>query len=204
MKDLFAREYRTITSVKGPLIFLRNAQNSSLGDFVDIKLDEKTTRHGQVIELSEEFAVIQIFGENDRINPSTTTVKFREEGVKLSVSPYILGRIFSGSGQPMDGMEPIAPRKRKSIQGEAINPVRRDMPVDFIQTGISAIDGMNTLVRGQKLPIFSGSGLPANEIASQIIKYAKVSKQDEKFALVFAGMGITSREADFFLKTFEN
>jgi V/A-type H+-transporting ATPase subunit B len=204
MKDLFTREYRTITSVKGPLIFLRNAKRTSLGDFVDIKLDERTLRHGQVIELTEEFVVVQIFGETDRINPSTTTVKFHEEGVKLSISPYILGRVFSGSGAPLDGMEPIAPRERKSIQGEAINPVRRNMPVDFIQTGISAIDGMNTLVRGQKLPIFSGSGLPANEIASQIIKYAKVSKQDEKFALVFAGMGITSREADFFLKTFKN
>ena len=203
MKDLLLREYRTIESVKGPLIFVRNVQENAIGDMVIIYLNEEDRRLGQVIELTESLAVIQVFGFTDEINPDITTVKFLEEGVKINLSPLILGRIFSGCANPIDGAEPLAPRLRIDIHGAAINPVQRDTPEDFIQTGISSIDGMNTLVRGQKLPIFSGSGLPADEIAAQIITNARVKDHSEKFGLVFAGMGITAREADFFLKTFE-
>lgn len=203
MKDLFLREYRTIESVKGPLIFVENVQEVSIGDMVNIRLNENDLRLGEVIELSESKAVIQVFGFTDEITPDVTTVKFLEEGVKIDLSPLILGRVFSGSGSPIDGYGPVPPHIRKDVQGAAINPVQRDTPKDFIQTGISAIDGMNTLVRGQKLPIFSGAGLPADEIAAQIITNARIKKGPETFGLVFAGMGITSREADFFLNTFK-
>lgn len=204
MKDLFLREQQTIESVKGPLVFVQNVHGTSIGDMVNIHISEQDQRLGQIIELVESLAVIQVFGFTDEINPDISTVKFLEEGVKINLSPLILGRVFSGSGNPIDGYGPVAPHSRKDIQGSAINPVERDAPKDFIQTGISAIDGMNTLVRGQKLPIFSGSGLPAEEIAAQIITNAKIKKGFEKFGLVFAGMGITAREADFFLNTFES
>lgn len=204
MKDLFVREFRTIESVKGPLIFIKSTLGTMMGDMVTIELADKSLRTGQVIELNMDVAVIQLFGVTDKVSPESTVVRFREEGAKMDLSPLILGRVFTGSGEPNDNLGPVEPVLRRDIQGYAINPIRRNSPVDFIQTGISSIDGMNTLVRGQKLPIFSGSGLPANEIVAHIITNAKVTKEDEKFALVFAGMGITSREDEFYKKTFES
>ena len=204
MNDLLVRDYQTIDAVRGPLVFVRRAEKTALGDLVTLFLSDGEGRNGQVIEISQKYAVIQVFGRTDRINPKTTVVRFHEEGAKLDLSPLILGRTFSGGGEPLDGLPPVAPLERRGIQGSAINPVRRDLPQDFIQTGISAIDGLNTLVRGQKLPIFSGAGLPANEMADHIIANAGVEKKDEKFALVFAGMGITSREADYFRASFES
>ncbi len=201
MKDLLVREYRSIFTIKGPLIFLKDVSGAFLGDFVEIELDDEL-KYGQVIELSESFTVVQVFGTTGKISPGSTRVRFREEVVKIDLSPTMLGRIFSGGGKAIDGGEPIAPRVRRDVHGACVNPFRREPPRDFIQTGISVIDGMNTLVRGQKLPIFSGAGLPANEIVSQIIKNARVADKDEKFAIVFAGMGLTSREADFFIDSF--
>jgi V/A-type H+-transporting ATPase subunit B len=204
MPDLLIREYRAIESVKGPLIFIRRPDGVALGDLVTIIVSDDDIRSGQVIEISEKWAVAQVFGPTNKINPNQTVVRFAEEGARLDLSPLILGRIFSGAGDPLDGLPPTPPLKRVDIHGSAINPVQRDMPRDFIQTGVSAIDGMNTLVRGQKLPIFSGAGLPANEIATMIIENARVIGEKERFALVFAGMGITSREADYFRLAFES
>lgn len=204
MDNLLTREYRAIESVKGPLIFIRRTGAVALGDLVTIIVSDDDTRSGQIIEISEKWAVAQVFGQTNKINPSQTVVRFAEEGARMALSPLVLGRIFSGGGEPLDGLPPTPPAKRVDIHGSAINPVRRDMPRDFIQTGVSAIDGMNTLVRGQKLPIFSGAGLPANEIATMIIENAKVIGENERFALVFAGMGITSREADYFRSAFES
>ncbi|MFQ5431664.1 MAG: V-type ATP synthase subunit B [Nitrospinota bacterium] len=204
MKNLLVKEYRTIQSVSGPLIFVKSALGTMMGDMVTIELAGKSLRSGQVIELNNDIAVVQVFGVTDKVNPESTVVRFSDEGAMINLSPLILGRLFTGGGEPGDSLGAVEPVLRRDINGSAINPVRRDSPVDFIQTGISSIDGMNTLVRGQKLPIFSGSGLPANEIAAQIITNAQVTKEGEQFALVFAGMGITSRENDFFRKTFDS
>jgi V/A-type H+-transporting ATPase subunit B len=203
-KDLLVRDYQTIDSVRGPLVFVRAAGNTALGDLASICLSEGDIRTGQIIELSEKYAVVQVFGQTERINPETTVIRFHEEGAKFDLSPLVLGRVFSGGGNPMDGLPPVSPMVRRDVHGAPINPVRRDIPRDFIQTGLSSVDGLNTLVRGQKLPIFSGSGLPANEMANHIIANAGVRKKDEKFALVFVGMGITSREADYFRTSFNN
>jgi len=203
MKDLLTRAYRTIEAVRGPLVFIRGVREAGLGEMVVLELEDGQRRTGQVMELHGTTAMIQVFGTTEKISPATTVVHFREEGVDIALSPLILGRTFSGNGEPMDGGGPIAPMEKRPISGLAINPIRRDVPEDFIQTGISSIDGMNTLVRGQKLPIFSGAGLPANELASHIISHAKVLREEEEFAIVFAGMGITAIEAEFFTKTFE-
>lgn len=202
--DLLYRDYRSIESVRGPLVFVRAARNTALGDLASLYLSEGDIRTGQIIEVSEKYAVVQVFGKTERINPETTVIRFHEEGAKFDLSPLVLGRIFSGGGEPIDGLPPVPPLARRDVNGPAINPVRRDLPRDFIQTGLSAVDGLNTLVRGQKLPIFSGAGLPANEMANHIIGNAGVQRKDEKFALVFAGMGITSREADYFRSSFIN
>jgi V/A-type H+-transporting ATPase subunit B len=204
MKDLLTREWRTIDSVKGPLIFVKGVSNASLGEMVTIELSDGQKRPGQVIDLHSSMAVIQVFGTTEKISPQTTKVCMREECVTVNLSPLILGRAFNGSGEPIDGQEPLTPMERRDISGRAINPFVRDVPQDFILTGISAIDGMNTLVRGQKLPIFSGSGLPANEIAGMIISNSATIKEGEDFALVFAGMGITAIEAEYFMDVFES
>jgi V/A-type H+-transporting ATPase subunit B len=204
MKDLLTRAWRSIESVKGPLIFVRNVSGAALGEMVSVELEDGEKRAGQVIELNESTAVVQVFGRTEKISPASTIVRFREERVTVNLSPLLLGRVFGGNGEPLDGEEPVAPLERRDVSGTAINPIRRDVPEDFIQTGISAIDGMNTLVRGQKLPIFSGAGLPANELAGMIISNAKTAKQGEDFCLVFAGMGVTAMEAEFFMDVFES
>ncbi len=200
--SLLSTDYQTIDYVTGPLIFVSNAHNVSYGEMVDIELSDGSLRSGQVLEVSGDIAVIQVFEGTQGVDVKNTKVRFREEVAKIDVSIELLGRVLNGVGKPIDGGPSILPEKRLEIIGEPINPFSREQPADFIQTGISTIDGLNTLVRGQKLPIFSGSGLPANELTAQIIRQAMV-KGGEKFAIVFGAMGITHREASFFQQSFE-
>jgi len=203
MPQLLTKEYQTVNYVSGPLLFLENAQDIPYGAMVKILLPDGEERNGQVLEVSEEYAVIQVLEETTGLDVAHTVVRMEEDVARLGVSIDMIGRIFNGTGQPIDGLPPIIPEKRLEIMGSPINPVSRAKPSDFIQTGISTIDGFNTLVRGQKLPIFSGAGLPANEIAAMLLKQSKVLGEAEAFAIVFGAMGITQREASFFLKHFE-
>lgn len=196
------KEYKTINEVSGPLIFVEKTEPVGFNELVYIKLEDGTTKRGQVLDTSKDIVVVQIFEGTGGLNRSCG-VRFTGETIKLPVSIDLLGRILSGSGDPLDGGPRIVPEDRIDIGGAAMNPYARKPPEDFIQTGISTIDGMNTLVRGQKLPIFSGSGLPHNDIALQIARQAKVPGSDEEFAVVFAGMGITNEEAQTFMRDFE-
>lgn len=196
------KEYKTITRVAGPLIFVEKTHPVGYGDLVKIRLTDGTIKNGQVLDTSETIVVAQVFEGTSGIGKETQ-VTFLGEPIKLGVSEDLLGRVLSGSGKPIDGGPEIVPEKRVEIIGAAINPYSRQSPSDFIQTGISTIDATNTLVRGQKLPLFSGSGLPHNEIALQIARQAKVVGQKEGFVVVFAAMGITSEEAQYFMKDFE-
>ncbi len=196
------KEYRTITQIAGPLVFVEKTEPVGYGELVSIAMPDGSTKRGQVLDTSTDIVVIQVFEGTGGIDRSSG-VKFLGETFKMPVSKDILGRILSGSGEPLDKGPPIVPEKRLEIIGSAINPWARDNPREFIQTGISSIDGMNTLVRGQKLPIFSGSGLPHNEIALQIARQSRVLGQREEFAVVFAAMGITSEEAQHFMRDFE-
>jgi V/A-type H+-transporting ATPase subunit B len=200
--SLLTTEYRTLYYVTGPLIFVNNVHGVAYSEMVDIKLPDGSMRTGQVLEVSADIAVIQVFEGTRGIDIDRTTVSFREEVAMIDVSSELLGRVLNGTGKPIDGGADIMPEARLDVTGSPINPFMRDKPADFIETGISAIDGLNTLVRGQKLPIFSGSGLPANELAAQIIRQARV-KSGEEFAIVFAAMGITHREASYFMSQFE-
>jgi len=196
------KEYKTISRVAGPLVFVEKTEPVGYSDLVQIKLPDGTMKNGQVLDTSEDMVVVQVFEGTSGIGRNST-VKFLGENIRLSVSPDMLGRILNGAGKPIDGGPEIIPEKKLDITGAAINPYARASPADFIQTGISTIDNMNTLVRGQKLPIFSGSGLPHNEIALQIARQAKVVGQKEKFVVIFAAMGITNEEAQYFIKDFE-
>ena len=201
--DLITREYKTISRIAGPLLFLEDVPNASIGEMVTILLPDAKSRTGQVIEVSEKYTVIQVLETTVSMDVSGTSVRFSEYSAKLNLSLDMLGRRFNGIGEPIDNLPPIIPQIMGDIVGMPINPVARDNPSDFIQTGISTIDGLNTLVRGQKLPIFSGAGLPAKEIASQILRQAKVIGEESRFAVVFAAMGITFRDAAFFHEEFE-
>lgn len=208
MGDLITREYRTVTGISGPLLFVERVRKASLGEMVEILLPSGECRRGQVIEVSERHAVVQVLEETSGLGVSGTRIRLTESAAMIDLSPDILGRRFNGAGAPIDGLPPVVPDARMEIIGRPINPVARGKPSHFIQTGISTIDGLNTLVRGQKLPIFSGAGLPAKELAAQILRQAKVRESDERsgdgpFAVVFAAMGITFREASFFLSEFE-
>jgi len=196
------KEYKTINEVSGPLIFVEKTESVGFNELVYIKLEDGTTKRGQVLDTSKDIVVVQVFEGTGGLNRSCG-VRFTGETIKLPVSIDLLGRILSGSGDPLDGGPRIVPEDRIDIGGAAMNPYARKPPEDFIQTGISTIDGMNTLVRGQKLPIFSGSGLPHNDIALQIARQAKVPGSEEPFAVVFAGMGITNEEAQTFMQDFE-
>ncbi|MFH1586863.1 MAG: V-type ATP synthase subunit B [Candidatus Diapherotrites archaeon] len=198
------KEYKTVRSVEGPLMFVEGVDNVGYNELVEITLPDGTRKKGQVLETSKGLAVVQIFGTTAGLDTDKTKVRFLGETMKLNVSGDMLGRAFNGLGVPIDGGPKIIPEKRVDIAGAAINPYARSQPKDFIQTGVSAIDGMNTLVRGQKLPIFSGSGLPHNELAVQIARQAKVIGGEAKdFAVIFAAIGITNEEAQFFMKDFE-
>jgi len=196
------KQYKTITQIAGPLIFVEKTEPVGYGNLVKIQMSNGEHRNGQVLDTSETMVVVQVFEGTSGIDREST-VTFLKETVKLSVAKDMLGRIFDGAGQPIDGGSDIIPEKRVEIIGSAINPYARAQPSDFIQTGISTIDEMNTLLRGQKLPIFSGSGLPHNEIALQIARQAKVVGQKQDFVVVFAAMGITNEEAQHFIRDFE-
>ncbi len=202
-QSLLSVEYQTVSYVTGPLVFVENVHNVSYNEMVAIIMPDGGERSGQVLEVSGDMAVIQVFEGTQGIDIDTTRIRFLEEVAKVDVSPDLLGRILAGTGKPIDGGAPIIPEKRLDITGSPINPYCREQPADFIETGISAIDGLNTLVRGQKLPIFSGSGLPANDLAAQIIRQARVNSGEE-FAIVFGAMGITHREAAYFMQQFES
>ena len=207
MKDLITREYATVKGIAGPLLFVERVRAVSLGEMVDILLPSGESRRGQVIEISEQHAVVQVLEETTGLGVSGVRIRLTESAAMMNLSPDLLGRRFNGAGTPIDGLPPVVPEARMEIIGQPLNPVARDKPAHFFQTGISTIDGLNTLVRGQKLPIFSGAGLPAKELAAQILRQAKVREPETgetgSFAVVFAAMGITFREASYFLNEFE-
>jgi len=196
------KEYKTITQIAGPLVFVEKTEPIGYGTLVKVMLQDGSVKTGQVLDSSDDIVVVQIFEGTSGISRESR-VKFLKENIKLAVSKDMLGRVFNGSGKPIDGGPDLVPEKRMDIGGAAINPYARNSPADFIQTGISTIDTTNTLVRGQKLPIFSGSGLPHNEIALQIARQAKVVSDQGKFVVIFAAMGITNEEAQYFMKDFE-
>jgi V/A-type H+-transporting ATPase subunit B len=198
----FETEYRTIGKVSGPLVVVQSAKNVGYGEIAKIRLESGEERLGQVIESADTFAVVQVFGPTSGINIKSTSVSFTGDTFKLGVGEEMLGRVFDGQGRPKDTKAAFVVEKTMDINGEPMNPVARRMPNDFIQTGVSAIDGLVTLVRGQKLPIFSGSGLPHNRLAAQIARQAKVVGGGEGFAVVFAGIGITYDDASFFIENF--
>ncbi len=198
---LVQAEYRTIHDIAGPLVFVRGVRGVSFGEMVEIESGNGEVRKGQVIELNGDLAIVQIFGTTTGLDVDRTKVRFQGEVITLGVSVGMLGRVLNGLGEPIDGGGRVFPEAELEVGGAPINPFTRDNPNDFIQTGVSAIDGLNTLVRGQKLPIFSGAGLPGNELAAQIVKNAKVISGEE-FAIVFGAMGITRREASFFQHSF--
>ncbi len=201
--NLLKKEYSEVSYVSGPLLFLQNAPDLSYNAIVKIVDGQGRERGGQVIEVSKEYAVLQVFEETSGIDLSSTTVSLVENVARLGVAKEMVGRRFNGAGDPIDGLPPVVADKRLPIGGAPINPVSRRKPEEFIQTGISTIDSLISLVRGQKLPIFSGSGLPANELAAQIARQATVIGEDTEFAVVFAAMGVTQRELTFFTQEFE-
>ncbi|WP_214034532.1 V-type ATP synthase subunit B [Methanospirillum sp.] len=201
--SLITVDYQTVNYVSGPLILVDRPKEISFGETAQIILPDGEERTGQILDISEEIAVVQVFEGTRGIDSHVTTVRFTGQSPLLDLSYDMLGRVLDGVGRPRDGGPAIIPEARLDIAGMPINPYSRDKPAEFIQTGISAIDALNTLVRGQKLPIFSGAGLPANQLAAQIAKQAKVLGEGENFAVVFAAMGITYKEAAFFMKEFE-
>lgn len=202
-KDSPKRTYQTVESVSGPLVFVKDTVGVTYGEIVEIETPEGEKRTGQVLESARGMAIVQVFEGTRGLDTDRTTVRFLGENIRLPVSQDMIGRVFSGSGKIVDDGSDIFAEDIVEIYGNPINPYARDFPREFIQTGISSIDGLNTLVRGQKLPLFSGSGLPHNRIAAQIARQAKVLGQEEEFAVIFAAMGITSEEARFFRDEFE-
>ncbi len=197
------REYKTIREVVGPLMLVDHVEGVKYDELVHIRQENGEIRSGKVLEINEDKALVQLFNSSQGLKISTSKAMFLGHGIELKVSPEIVGRVFDGMGRPIDGGEELIPTKTIDINGTPINPVGRDYPSEFIQTGVSAIDGLNTLVRGQKLPIFSGNGLPHAKLAVQIARQAKVRGTDDKFAVVFAAIGITFEEANFFIEDFK-
>ena len=197
------KEYKTIREVAGPLMLVEQVEGVKFNELVEIELKGGETRRGRILEVNGDKALLQLFEGSEGININESKVRFLGHSLELGVSIDMLGRVFDGLGNPKDGGPKIIPEKRLDINGDPINPAARDYPSEFIQTGISAIDGLNTLVRGQKLPVFSGSGLPHARLAAQIARQAKVLGTDSKFAVVFAAVGITFEEADYFISDFK-
>ena len=202
---LSKRVFKTAIEVTGPLLFvdLQGRGGVSYGEIAKIKLPSGEVRSGQILEVSRDLAIVQLFEGTSGMDVEETTVQFLGETMKLPVSADLLGRIFDGRGEPIDNQPAIIAKEEWPISGSPINPVARQYPREFIQTGLSTLDGLFTLIRGQKLPIFSASGLPHNEVAAQIARQAAVLGQEEDFAVVFAAMGITAEEAQFFRNEFE-
>ena len=201
--SLAGLEYTTIKEISGPLLFVESVRGVGYGELARIKTPSGEERRGQVLEIGGGIAVVQVFEGTTGLDVGKTRIRFTGETVKLPVSDDMLGRIFDGSGRPIDGGPRIIPDDYLDVNGNPINPFAREYPREFIQTGISTIDGMNTLVRGQKLPLFSASGLPHNAVAAQIARQAKVVGADEPFTTIFAAMGITADELRFFRDDFE-
>ena len=197
------KEYMTVKEVAGPLKLVEDVEEAHFSELVEIELHNGDVRRGRVLEVSGTNALVQLFEGSTGINLESARVRFLGKGIELAVSMEMLGRVFDGLGRPKDNGPKIIPEKKMDVNGEPINPFARDYPSEFIQTGISAIDGLNTLVRGQKLPIFSASGLPHARLAAQIARQARVVGSDEPFAVVFGAMGITFEEADFFISDFK-
>ena len=195
--------FKTLDKVAGPLIFVKGVDDAAYGEMVEIKLPNGERRQGQVLDTSQGLAVVQVFGQTLGLTTTGTSTTFLGETATLAVSDEMLGRVFDGLGNPRDNGPKIISKEKFDLVGSGINPYSREEPSEFIQTGISNIDGMNTLVRGQKLPIMSASGLPHNLLASQIARQAKVLGTEENFSVVFAAIGITSEESNFFIKQFE-
>lgn len=205
------KEYLTVSSIAGPLILVGQVSGVKYGELAEIELPDRSLRRGRVLEVSSEAALVQLFEEPQGLDVFKSRVRFLGKGIELGVSMDLLGRIFDGLGRPIDGGHKPIPEKHLDVNGSPINPYARDYPNEFIQTGISAIDGLNPLVRGQKLPIFSGSGLPHNRLTAQIARQAKVLEANTntgnasmKFGVVFAAMGITFEEASFFIEQFRS
>jgi len=198
-----AKEYLTISSIAGPLLVVEGVKDAAYGEIVEITGPNGEKRRGQVLDSYEGRAVVQVYEGTGGLDTKGTRVRFTGETVRFGVGLELLGRIFNGRGDPIDGGPRPLVEERRDVHGAPINPSAREYPSEFIQTGISAIDGMNTLVRGQKLPIFSGAGLPHNELAAQIARQSTIPGKEEEFAVVFAGMGITYAEASFFKSEFE-
>lgn len=197
------KEYKSIQEVAGPLMLINGVEGIKFDELGEIELSNGEIRRCKVLEVNGDTALVQLFESSTGINLAESKVRFLGKSLDFGVSPDILGRVFSGMGRPIDGGPEIIPDKRLDINGAPINPAARDYPAEFIQTGVSAIDGLNTLVRGQKLPIFSGSGLPHANLAVQIARQAKVRGTDSKFAVVFAAVGITFEDAEFFISDFK-
>ena len=196
------KEYRKASAARGGLLFMRGVPGVALGDRVQIRDHKGRLRTGQVTRTSDELVLIQVFEGTDDLDLERTWVRFLEEPVEMLLSPEILGRVFNGVGHPRDNRPPLVSGSKRNVNGSPVNPAARAYPREFIQTGISTIDGLNSLVRGQKLPIFSGSGLPHNRLAAQIVRQAKLIGEDTKFAVVFAAMGVSYDDARFFQEDF--
>ena len=198
------KEYRTIKEVVGPLMLVEQVEGVKYNELVKIAQADGETRLGRVLEVDGDKALVQLFAPSQGLKIATAKAQFTGKAIELKVAHDMLGRVFDGMGNPIDGGAEILPEKSLDINGSPMNPVARDYPNEFIQTGVSAIDGLNTLVRGQKLPVFSASGLPHANLAAQIARQAKVKNTDDKFAVVFAAMGITYEESDFFISNFKS
>lgn len=197
------KEYKTIKEVVGPLMLVEHTKGVKYDELVEIRLSNGEMRIGKVLEASKDASLVQLFESAQGLKIDDAKAVFLGHGIELSVSPDILGRVFDGMGRPIDDKGPIIAEAKLNINGEPLNPYGRDYPSEFIQTGVSAIDGLNTLVRGQKLPIFSGSGLPHAKLAAQIARQAKVLGGSDKFAVVFAAIGITFEESNYFIEDFK-
>lgn len=198
------KEYRMTSAARGALLFMRGVEQVALGDRVTVRDHRGQIRNGQVIRTSNESVLVQVFEGTEDLDLESTWVRFLEEPFEVPLSPDVLGRVFNGIGAPLDGRPPVISDLRRNVNGSAVNPSARTYPREFIQTGVSTIDGLNSLVRGQKLPIFSASGLPHNRLAAQIVRQAKLPGEESNFAIVFAAMGVSSSDAQYFREEFES
>lgn len=198
------KEYRMASAARGALLFLKGIPGVALGDRVQVRDHSGGLRNGQVIRTSDEVILVQMFEGTDGLALDSTWVRFLDEPFELPLSPDLLGRVFNGVGKPRDGRPPLISALKRNVNGSPVNPAARSYPREFIQTGVSSIDGLNSLVRGQKLPIFSGSGLPHNLLAAQIVRQAKLPGEESNFAVVFAAMGVSHADARFFQEEFES
>jgi len=202
MNEVIGKEYIGLSRIAGPIIFVEGVSGVGYGELVEI-LDRDGTRLGRVLEVSEDYAVCQVFQGTDGISRERARVRFLGRPLEIPVTREMIGRVFDGLGRPLDGNPPPFASQRRDVNGAPINPTAREYPREFIQTGISAIDGMNTLIRGQKLPIFSGSGLPHNALAAQIVRQARLTTPGEEFVIIFVAIGVKHDDAEFFRRSFE-